>query len=338
MNPKEHYPDNDQAQLEALGKAQEEKRTVAHLQVKLDASEVQRQADEIMDRVKTKMGLKKETNPKDAVGIKKAGLQCVSCLFISALAKIAGGYRYLRMKTLFAVGLAMAEGARKYGRHNYRVSGVRASVYYDALMRHLHQWWYGEDIDKDSNVHHIIKALACMAVFVDAMENGKWVDDRPPKVQMRVIEDLSGYSASRYYELILSLIMRWWEGGQHDMLKVAAYHLMELHHAILHSEEYHDDRPREGAVLGSSGWLEPMHAQVAKLIEMYPDSVPAFTEADNSQETPHQKISKALAKRSMSRHIVRDRGCKLCTVPMNECPHPDIASTTRTGCVEWSNR
>jgi len=315
--------DMDKNLIESQKLSEAHQKDVDQAQLEVGGFEVTKKRHDVKGPIEVK-----ETNPKDAVGIKKAGLQCVSCLFISALAKIAGGYRYLQMKTLFAVGLAMAEGARKYGRHNYRVSGVRASVYYDALMRHLHQWWYGEDIDKDSNVHHVIKALACMAVFVDAMENGKWVDDRPPKVHMRVIGECSGNSASRYYELILSLIMQWWEGGQHDMLKVAAYHLMELHHAILHDENYHDDRPREGAVLGSSGWLEPMHLQVANLIEMYPDAVPAFTEVDNNTETPYRKISKFLE---------INRNCKLCTVPMEECQYPTTAKTTRTGCPNWSD-
>ncbi|SVD92517.1 uncharacterized protein METZ01_LOCUS445371, partial [marine metagenome] len=29
------------------------------------------------------------------------------------------------------------EGAIKYGRHNYRIAGVRASVYIDATIGHL---------------------------------------------------------------------------------------------------------------------------------------------------------------------------------------------------------
>ncbi|MCP4993153.1 MAG: hypothetical protein GY934_05115, partial [Gammaproteobacteria bacterium] len=103
----------------------------------------------------------KETNPKDALGIKKAGLQCVSGAFIYRMAELAGGFHELPWRAVAEVGLAMTEGARKYGRHNYRVSGVRASVYYDALYRHLVlQWWQGEDIDADSGICHITKATA----------------------------------------------------------------------------------------------------------------------------------------------------------------------------------
>lgn len=105
----------------------------------------------------------KDTNPKDAIGIRKAPLSCVP------------------MQVVAEVGVAMLEGAAKYGRFNYRVAGVRASVYYDALQRHMMQWWeMGENIDKDSGVHHITKAIATLMVLRDAMINGKCNDDRPP--------------------------------------------------------------------------------------------------------------------------------------------------------------
>jgi hypothetical protein len=80
------------------------------------------------------------------------------------------------------VGVAMLEGACKYGRHNFREVGVRASVYYDALQRHMFAWWdAGEDLDPDSGLSHITKAIAGLMVFRDAMINDKWEDDRPPK-------------------------------------------------------------------------------------------------------------------------------------------------------------
>jgi len=104
----------------------------------------------------------KPTNPKDAVGIRKAPMSTVSAPF------------------LVGVGTAMMEGAVKYGRHNYRVAGVRSSVYYDAAMRHLMSWWEGEDIDPDSGLPHIIKAAACLAVLYDSLAYGNLNDDRPP--------------------------------------------------------------------------------------------------------------------------------------------------------------
>jgi len=81
---------------------------------------------------------------------------------------------------MMELGLAFMEGARKYGRHNYRAVGVRASIYYDAAMRHLMAWWEGEDIDTDSDLSHITKAIATLTVLRDAQINNRVSDDRPP--------------------------------------------------------------------------------------------------------------------------------------------------------------
>lgn len=104
----------------------------------------------------------KPTNPKDVVGSKKAPLSTVSA------------------PVMAEVGVAMMEGALKYGRHNYRGVGVRASVYYDATIRHLFSWWEGEDTDPDSGMSHVTKAIASLTVLRDAMINDKLEDDRPP--------------------------------------------------------------------------------------------------------------------------------------------------------------
>lgn len=58
----------------------------------------------------------KPTNPKDAFGIRK--WRQTTCIPFTVL---------------WELGIAMLEGARKYGRHNYRVTGVRSSVYVDRV-------------------------------------------------------------------------------------------------------------------------------------------------------------------------------------------------------------
>lgn len=104
----------------------------------------------------------KDSNPKDIIGSKKPAMSTVPCA------------------PLFELGAAMTEGT-KYGRHNYRVIGVRASVYYDAAMRHLMAWWEGEDNDPDSGLPHVTKAMACLLILRDAHINDKLHDDRPPR-------------------------------------------------------------------------------------------------------------------------------------------------------------
>jgi hypothetical protein len=105
----------------------------------------------------------KQTNPKDSIGTRKSPISC------------------LPIRVLWRIGLAMLEGALKYGRHNYRAAGVRASVYFDAAVgRHLFSWWEGQDIDPESGMHHVDKAIAGLMVLRDSMLQGNWVDDRPP--------------------------------------------------------------------------------------------------------------------------------------------------------------
>ena len=124
----------------------------------------------------------KPTNPKDAVGIRKAPLSS------------------LPIRVLWRVGLAMMEGALKYGRHNYRAAGVRASVYFDAVGRHLFCWWEGEDLDPDTNLSHIDKAIAALMVLRDSMLEGNWEDDRPPRtaLEMDALNKHAGDLLDRY--------------------------------------------------------------------------------------------------------------------------------------------
>jgi hypothetical protein len=102
----------------------------------------------------------KLSNPKDIVGSNKVPL-------------------HLFPTTAIALGaMAFLEGAVKYGRSNFREVGVRSSIYYDAARRHLDSWFEGEDIDPDSGIDHLGKALACIAVLIDAKAADKLNDDR----------------------------------------------------------------------------------------------------------------------------------------------------------------
>ncbi len=103
----------------------------------------------------------KPSNPKDAIGTAK-----VSTWFVPS-------------RVLLEVGVALLEGARKYGPFNWRTAGVRASVYVSAAERHLSAWKEGQDLDPDSGLSHVTKAIAGLTVLRDSMLQGNWVDDRP---------------------------------------------------------------------------------------------------------------------------------------------------------------
>ena len=121
------------------------------------------EAGEILANMPTPRETRKDTNPKDGVGSLKPS------------------YAAVPVPVLYEIGAALTEGARKYGGYNWRVAGVRTSVYIDATRRHLDSFWEGEDIDPDSGLSHITKAIASLTVFRDAMIQGKVAnDDRPP--------------------------------------------------------------------------------------------------------------------------------------------------------------
>lgn len=108
----------------------------------------------------------KDTNPKDGIGLTKAALSCFP------------------LPALMEGSLAFMEGALKYGRHNYRRAGVRYSVYFDAMIRHLFAWFEGEERATDSGVHHLGHVLACCAILLDDTLAAESIgnDDRPPVV------------------------------------------------------------------------------------------------------------------------------------------------------------
>lgn len=103
---------------------------------------------------------KKLTNPKQAIGIKKISESLLS------------------INVLNELSLALLEGALKYGEYNYRETGASTQTYYNACQRHLKSYMNGENIDPDSNISHITKAIACLMIMRDSEIIGKLKDDR----------------------------------------------------------------------------------------------------------------------------------------------------------------
>jgi hypothetical protein len=102
----------------------------------------------------------KATNPKDAIGSDKMPF-----------------HLWPETATIMGV-LGLLDGMLKYGRSNWRAVGIRTSVYADALRRHANALFEGEDIDQDSQLHHLCHVLATAAIWADALAKGNVVDDR----------------------------------------------------------------------------------------------------------------------------------------------------------------
>lgn len=114
----------------------------------------------MFNRVMEMTGLP-STNPKRAFGVRKPSAQ-----FIPPVA-------------IIEESVVMALGASKYGAFNWHADPVDATTYYSAAIRHLLQWFSGEDTDPESGASHLAHVRACMAILIDAQASGKLIDDRP---------------------------------------------------------------------------------------------------------------------------------------------------------------
>ena len=88
--------------------------------------------------------------------------------------------------------LSLMNGAEKYGRANWRKIPVRATVYLDAILRHVSAWGDGQDFD-DESMDHLGAAAASLMIIMDAREAGTLIDDRSAAGGFRqVIKRLEG--------------------------------------------------------------------------------------------------------------------------------------------------
>lgn len=163
----------------------------------------------------------KPSNPKDALGVLKLA------------------FSVFPLPVLWEACLGMLEGALKYGRHNYRVIGVRGSVYFDAAQRHLCAWWEGEDIDPDSQLSHITKAITSLVVLRDAMIRGNWVDDRPPRTDPEFLASVNAH-VKRLLEKYPEPVLPYTELGE----QVKLQERVEAHAAAARAS----DKPMGGAI------------------------------------------------------------------------------------------
>ena len=100
-------------------------------------------------------------NPKSKRGVLKPSLSLIP---LTALEAAAGAHQL---------------GATRYGPWNWRQHPVAATVYVNAIMRHIKAWDEVEDIDSESGISHLGHVMACCGILLDAQANGQLIDDRP---------------------------------------------------------------------------------------------------------------------------------------------------------------
>jgi len=75
-------------------------------------------------------------------------------------------------------------GSDKYGPYNWRKTGVCASTYVNAILRHLNAWRDGENLDPESGISHLAHVACSCNILMDADYCGTLQDDRnvtPPE-------------------------------------------------------------------------------------------------------------------------------------------------------------
>lgn len=92
-------------------------------------------------------------------GKKIAQLSALDALSITRVAEVAGF------------------GSEKYAKLNF-MRGYDWSLSYDALQRHLAQFWGGEDRDAESNMLHLAHAAWHCLAMISFYERGLGTDDR----------------------------------------------------------------------------------------------------------------------------------------------------------------
>lgn len=120
-----------------------------------------------------------DENPKDRLGKAKPSMH-----FVPMIARLQEA-------------IVMALGAKKYGSYNWREKKVLASVYSDAIDRHLAQWMDGEDMDEESGVSHLAHVRACCAILIDAIATGNLLDDRPKTASRADVGVIAAFFRSR---------------------------------------------------------------------------------------------------------------------------------------------
>jgi hypothetical protein len=99
-------------------------------------------------------------------------------------------------------------GADKYGPWNWRKTGVCASTYVNAILRHLNAWRDGEDLDPESGFSHLAHIACSCNILMDAAAVGKLQDDRnklPTNGEVEEDSPVNGMTDEEFDRIIASL-------------------------------------------------------------------------------------------------------------------------------------
>lgn len=138
------------------------------------------------------------SNPKTLMGDQK-----VPVLSVVPPASIIAQATAMRYGAFLA---PKADGTRGYGPYNWRDQPIEAHIYIDAAMRHLMQWWEGDECEiiRDDegraidSVSHLAFAIATIGILIDASQHDSLINDRPARRQHVASNMLNDHKLPRY--------------------------------------------------------------------------------------------------------------------------------------------
>lgn len=86
-------------------------------------------------------------------------------------------YHLIPLECLPHVGRVLKHGARKYDAHNWR-KGMKWSRLFNSTLRHLYDWWRGQDQDPETGEYHLAHVLANVMFLLSYQINSNGEDDR----------------------------------------------------------------------------------------------------------------------------------------------------------------
>ena len=201
------------------------------------------------------MDTRKMTNPKD----------------IAATNKLP--FDRLPMATVAEVAVALHEGSQKYGYMNWREEGVQSGVYINAALRHLLAWQEGENIDPDSGLSHITKAVAGLLILRDAIIHDNWVDTRPigtagfVQALNKKVEDIN----ARYPDMCKPFLAEGREPRPYEQVDIATLQSIEYLRGRADkvkreiSEELARSEPNEQRLRENETFLDRINLEISRM-------------------------------------------------------------------------
>ena len=85
------------------------------------------------------------------------------------------------VESIEGIAEILTHGAAKYSDNNWR-EGIKFTRVYGAMLRHLLNWYKGEDIDKDSGLRHLDHA-ACNIAFLQTYAKYEKYDEYDDRIK-----------------------------------------------------------------------------------------------------------------------------------------------------------